>query len=378
MRRVRERILELDGLRGLAIFQVILFHYFYYFPEANYRPVGFIRNAFFWFERSIALGWTGVDLFFVLSGFLIGGILLGARDSPNYFKTFYLRRFFRIIPLYYAWIVLYITAAIVVRFEGADTSSRLYLLPLFLQNFGVVKYALPAFFWFAATWSLAVEEQFYLISPLVIRLLSRRWLYWFLGAVIFMAPLLRLIVRRIPYLGHDSAYVLMPCRADALAMGILAAMGWRNVGFRSWLAAHTSLLYGISGLFLAGVIAFGWYSPHMFSLPMQSLGYTWMAAFYTAVLLLALTVPTGPLAFIARTGWLRELGKISYCLYIIHEGIRYLCQAMFRFAGFGQSWQQIAANLPALLIVFLVARLSWKYFEHPLLLRGHEYRYFPR
>jgi peptidoglycan/LPS O-acetylase OafA/YrhL len=91
------RIPELDGLRGFAILQVISVHYFYN-PDAN-LPAGL-----HFLQRLFALGWTGVDLFFVLSGFLIGGILLDARDSPNYFKTFYIRRFFRIAPLYYFWL----------------------------------------------------------------------------------------------------------------------------------------------------------------------------------------------------------------------------------------------------------------------------------
>jgi peptidoglycan/LPS O-acetylase OafA/YrhL len=89
---VTRRIPELDGLRGFAILIVVLLHYFYK-PGVPAPPV-FTR-----FQSLFRLGWTGVDLFFVLSGFLIGGILLNARDSPNYFKTFYIRRFFRIIPI---------------------------------------------------------------------------------------------------------------------------------------------------------------------------------------------------------------------------------------------------------------------------------------
>src|SRR5580700_8324906 len=93
------RILELDGLRGIAILIVMVGHYFAV-PGAGITS--FLDG--YWFR----LGWTGVDLFFVISGFLIGGILLDVRDSPRYFKTFYIRRFFRIIPLYYAWIGIYV------------------------------------------------------------------------------------------------------------------------------------------------------------------------------------------------------------------------------------------------------------------------------
>jgi peptidoglycan/LPS O-acetylase OafA/YrhL len=100
--------MELDGLRAVAIAMVVLRHYFYYSHGETHRPSGFIRGADVHFEQLIALGWTGVDLFFVLSDFLIGGILLDARSLPSYFKTFHLRRFYRIIPLYYGGIVCYL------------------------------------------------------------------------------------------------------------------------------------------------------------------------------------------------------------------------------------------------------------------------------
>jgi peptidoglycan/LPS O-acetylase OafA/YrhL len=382
------RIPELDGIRGVAILLVVLFHYFYYYPDASYQPVGLIRKVLFEFERCTSLGWTGVDLFFVLSGFLIGGILLDVRSSPSYFKTFYLRRFYRIAPLYYAWILIYFVAVLLARsvfrtgnssFGGTATSSRLYLLPFFLQNFGGVGYSTFGRAWFEPTWSLAVEEQFYLVAPLVIWLFSRRWLYWLLGLLIFSAPILRLWVRyHVPATGFEPAYELTPCRADALAMGMLAALLWRNSAFRSWLSDHTHLLYGLAGVSLTGVFVLWRYSPLYWSFAMESIGYTWIAGFYTMILLLALGTPSGPVARLARTGWLRELGRLSYCLYIIHTGVAYSCQALLRIGvRHVESWQTVLANVPAALAVFLIARFSWSYFEHPLLRRGHAYRYFP-
>jgi peptidoglycan/LPS O-acetylase OafA/YrhL len=99
--RLRARIQELDGLRGLAILLVLIVHFIS--QEGSTAPHSFPS----YLQRIVAMGWTGVDLFFVLSGFLIGGILMDVR-SPTYFRTFYIRRFFRIVPIYYAWIVLYI------------------------------------------------------------------------------------------------------------------------------------------------------------------------------------------------------------------------------------------------------------------------------
>jgi len=102
------RIPALDGLRGAAILLVVVWHYFYFYPDPNHHPANLLPKIYVYFERCIAIGWIGVDLFFVLSGFLIGGILLEVRTSHLYFKTFYLRRFFRIIPVYYAWIGIYL------------------------------------------------------------------------------------------------------------------------------------------------------------------------------------------------------------------------------------------------------------------------------
>jgi peptidoglycan/LPS O-acetylase OafA/YrhL len=93
----KSRVPELDGLRGLAIFLVVLFHYVSQEGDAAATASRFL-------QRFAILGWSGVDLFFVLSGFLIGGILIDARASSFYYRTFYARRFFRIIPLYYLWI----------------------------------------------------------------------------------------------------------------------------------------------------------------------------------------------------------------------------------------------------------------------------------
>src|SRR5947208_17194885 len=99
---LKQRVPELDGLRGLAVSSVVIFHYIS--QEGQLVPGTFPALL----QRFVIMGWTGVDLFFVLSGFLIGGILIDARDSPTYFKAFYVRRFFRIIPIYYLWIVLYL------------------------------------------------------------------------------------------------------------------------------------------------------------------------------------------------------------------------------------------------------------------------------
>src|SRR5262249_24162040 len=145
------RIPEHDGLRGTAIFLVLTYHYVDTITVTH--QVGFR----YYVEHLFRLGWTGVDLFFVLSGFLIGGILRDVRSSSSYFRTFYIRRFFRIIPLYYAWILAYIllvsvagAAVLAQANRGALTkpNALIYEHFLFLQNFSLLKFAGLASAWF--------------------------------------------------------------------------------------------------------------------------------------------------------------------------------------------------------------------------------------
>src|SRR5215467_15034029 len=98
----KQRLIELDGLRGFALIMILVFHAVS--QEGDYPAGTFLH----YLQRSCGMGWTALDLFFVLSGFLIGGILMDAREAPSYFKTFYIRRVFRIVPVYFAWVLLYV------------------------------------------------------------------------------------------------------------------------------------------------------------------------------------------------------------------------------------------------------------------------------
>src|SRR5260370_19570686 len=167
------RIPELDGIRGIAIGMVLIAHCF----AIVSRPGSALAYALV----PLRLDWTGVDLFFVLSGFLIGGILLDARESSNYFRVFYTRRFFRIVPIYAVLLVcagftIYLSDARIFRRYEEMLTGRLpwwYFLT-FAQNIGMSIHKVWGTFPLGVTWSLAVEEQFYLTLPLLIRFLDRR------------------------------------------------------------------------------------------------------------------------------------------------------------------------------------------------------------
>jgi peptidoglycan/LPS O-acetylase OafA/YrhL len=371
------RVPELDGLRGLAILLVIVCHYV---ANAQHRQLGVWAH---WALSGLSFGWSGVDLFFVLSGFLIGGILLDARSAPHYFRAFYMRRVHRILPVYYSWTLLYgvVVCAAVWMLPGRlpYTGQDLKQIPvflLFLQNLRLGM-PVPVWVWFGVMWSLAVEEQFYLLAPPLIRILSVRKLVWVLGATVCIAPLLRFLVFGFFSPGTYLSTMLMPCRADTLAMGILLAIGWRAPWFRVFLVERRALLQGVLSVLTLGVAGLLWWFAHPLSFMTVIVGYTWLAFFYGCLLLVVLSQTQGWIAGVMRWKMLRGLGTISYCVYVIHLTFNHLAHQML-LHGEPEIYnaQGVAVTLLALVLTLVVASLSWRYFEKPLIRRGHAYSYW--
>jgi peptidoglycan/LPS O-acetylase OafA/YrhL len=374
-RELAGRIPELDGLRGLAIALVIICHYV---GNAEHAELGR------WIHRmlsALTVGWSGVDLFFVLSGFLIGGILLDARDSPHYFRAFYMRRVFRILPIYYGWTLLYgvlaLSALWLVPGRIPLTSHDLLQVPLhllFLQNIWIGMTPWP-WIWFVVTWSLAVEEQFYLLAPLLIRFVSLRTLVPILVAIICLAPALRFAIFR--WTGNPfTASMPMPCRADALAWGILLAAGWRQPAFRAFLEGHRLLAKRVLLFLFLGIAALLWWLARPAGVLTLTVGMSWLAVFYSCLLLVVLSQTEGRLAGAMRWPLLRRLGVVSYCVYILHDTFnqvahRVILHAVPRIYDL----RGVAVTLLSLVLTIAVAAVSWRYFEKPLIRRGHSYTY---
>jgi len=201
------RLRQLDAVRGIAILLVIFHNQSQKYPSLH-------------LQRLFADGWMGVDLFFVLSGFLITGILVDAKTSDGYFKNFYARRCLRIWPLYYSLIVFMFVVVPWLRPSDAHTiferSSPWWAYPLFLQNF-LIKAPTDATGPLAVTWSLAIEEQFYLVWPLVIRYCSEAQVRRMAVAVMCLSPILRFFLSF-----HDvNLYTNVFCRLDGLMAGAL-------------------------------------------------------------------------------------------------------------------------------------------------------------
>jgi len=367
------RIPELDGLRGFAIFLVILYHYIAIVPHGRSHSLSSMAGT------ALGLGASGVDLFFILSGFLIGGILLEYKQSEHYYQTFYLRRFHRIVPLYYAWIILF---AIISVWDQRFTLQRPYWIYFaFLQNYFYLQSFMQST-WFNATWSLAVEEQFYLLTPPIIRNCRPRRLIQVLLSVAAVSFMLRLfLLMRLGDAGHNywglrAAYFATPSRADDLALGMLTAIAWRTPRAMQWIMEHLSfvkktLIFCVVSLLLT--LKWMLMPDSFFQL---SAGLSLFGAIFALLLLISLTDREGMIARIFRLRVLRELGRVSYCVYIIHMAVnwavhKYLRDDLPRF----DSLRSIAVTLLALGVTLMIAELSWHYFEHPLIQRGHQYKY---
>jgi peptidoglycan/LPS O-acetylase OafA/YrhL len=372
--KASKRIPALDGLRGVAILMVLLRH----------SVAGSDSSSWFWSAllRSLRLTWSGVDLFFVLSGFLIGGILLDARRSPRYFRTFYLRRAFRILPVYYLFLAFYFSRHLPIHFlprvlaDASPLSIPFFSFLTFTHNFWMA-----ALGWFGAwaiapTWSLAIEEQFYLTIPFLIRWLQTKSLYIALGCVLIGAPILRAILPRLINHGNFANYVLMPCRADALSMGILTALLYRNSQFRDWIAQKLWLLHGITLVALAGLLCLNFSAWDQYKGPMATGGLSCLAFFYACILLSVVCGFNPVLEKALRFKPLMLLGTVAYCTYLVHAPLMQAFRAVLR-TGFnlspGITWP--IGGIFGIVAAIGIASMSWAILEKPLLAWARRYEY---
>jgi len=374
---LKGRIPELDGLRGIAIGLVLMHHYF--FQAIDTRPA----TIFSYLQAAGRLAWSGVDLFFVLSGFLIGGILLDARKSSNYFRVFYTRRFFRIIPLYFAFLAIVFCLSALGRFGVTSDflwmfQNRLPWLPhfFFLQNFWMAAYTSLGAIGLTVTWSLAIEEQFYLTLPPLVRFLSPRLLAYALAAGILLAPASRIALHAFAPSHHLAWFALMPCRADALLLGVLGAALLRDEWWKLWLEKNRRLLLFVLVPLAVGLAILTRRSPDPFGYDMLTVGYSWLALFYLCVLLCALLFRESWFGACLRWGWLTWLGSIAYGTYLFHDFIRQALRGLYYSGPPGGSTPiQIAISVLALVLTLGLCRLSWVFFEKPLIQIGHRTRY---
>ena len=346
-----DHIPALDGLRGIAALLVLAVHTD---MPLTRRPM-------------LKEGWVGVDLFFVLSGFLITRILLKSRNSPRYFTNFYARRVLRIWPVYFAIVLLVFAFERFGRLQAHTTTWGWLVLATFTQNFYFGAYgwdSLPD--WLGPTWSLGIEEQFYLVWPLLVRTCSLATLKKVCLAVIFITPFIRALVA---YYWHhdDGTLVLTFCRLDTLCFGTLLAIGFESgdLRFSNWvqrLSLPAMALFIISEKFASQLIC-------------ETFLYSLLAIAFAgtlAVCLAPITARSNRFVIALFTfGPLRFVGRVSYCLYLVHEMVFAIAAShpaqriASQVLGWHPSgWSQIVVNWT---LSLLVATLSWYLFESPIL-----------
>ena len=323
---------QIDGLRAFAFLAV------------------FIHNAF-----EAPMLWTGVDLFFVISGFLITGILFSIKQAQPgaFFRAFYIRRVFRILPPYFfALVIAYLLLPIKV-------AGTWYWYAFFAANIGHGFEILPRSP-LSHTWSLAVEEQFYLTWPLLLFFLRGRTVVALLAGVVVTAPILRgFFTFYVP--GPFVIYTQTPFRADLLAAGCLVFLAWRQ-GYldRFRPAAFLAMIWAAAAFVL---LTFrpefrGGANSVLFNI----LGYSLSTCFFTSLFIYVVTGTSGLLHAVLTNRALRYIGSISYMMYLLHKPALAVSQHL-------RTSVVIEAGV-ALVATVAAASLTWHFGEKQIMQMG--------
>jgi peptidoglycan/LPS O-acetylase OafA/YrhL len=330
------RIARLDGLRGIAIALVIAFHALHF-----------------------SFGWIGVDLFFVLSGYLVTAILRRDRGNDIYWKPFYIKRATRILP---PFLVALLLCAIFYRQEWHEL--RYYYL-FTLANFGLIPYEGGKAF--GALWSLSVEEHFYLLWPLAIRRLGSRVLVPLLLCVLFIEPIARGVITPFTHT-YWITYALTPFRLDGLAAGALLAITLESPP--KWLASWSGRVGIAALLVITGLALTHHFNSKDNTVFFNIFGYTLTAIGSASLLAFTLLHERSWVSSVLENRVLTFLGTISYGLYLFHPFIF----SRFAIVAEHYGWHHHAVLLPiALPFALVLCWLSFRFFELPMISLGHRW-----
>ncbi len=369
------RIPALDGVRGIAILLVLTYHFSWalgfgtQFPD---RALG----------RVLSVGWAGVDLFFVLSGFLITGILLNAREGSGYFRTFYARRVLRIFPLYYGFLFMMIVVLPELPFlrdnHGLQTLRHHQLIYwTYLYNVAISLHPGVDLGPYANghLWSLAIEEQFYLIWPFVVLVLGRRALASFCVLSIVAAPVIRygLLHGAVPDLQNVfAASTLMPARMDTLALGALIAVIYRDPDLVRK-AARWALPVGVVAISALVILDLNRHGLSLLDERVLMYGLSGVTLTFGAVVMLVVGGVPGTLQSVMANRVLTFFGRYSYGLYVLHFQIMEELKKQaanhdwVRSVGGSFIPFDLAFTAVALTLSVSAAWLSWQLFEKQVL-----------
>ncbi len=327
-----KRITQLDGLRGIAILAVFVYHAF-----------------------DAPLMWAGVDLFFVLSGYLITGILLRSKDqnakgdaNTGFFGPFYLRRARRILPPYCLFLLM------VSLFFTVPWAHIWYWYAFFAANVANALHKNDVIA-MAPLWSLAVEEQFYFVWPWVVLRTSPKTLKHIALGIILVAPVIRAICT--PFLSSNApVYTLTPFRADTLACGAFIAIS--EIQDPEWIKLHRRAggICAVTAAFILAALSM----MHNFrhnnnTVFFNTVGYSLVVLIFGGTLVWVLGSGKGFTSAVLNFKPLRYLGVISYTFYLFHEGVLVLVGQHFH--------SKVLVFIVSAAIITAISAVSWTYYE---------------
>jgi len=351
---LESRIPELYVIRAVAIWMVILVHVVTGFPNPE-GALSFLPGSV---QVAIGHGWLGVDLFFMLSGFLITGILLETRERPHYFRNFYARRFLRIMPLYFTMVLVW---ALFYHHYG----RYLLMSSVFGANLAPVFHvAVPH--GPTVLWSLAVEEHFYFLWPLIVLLVDRKKLLWLCAAIFIGCPILRGICALKGV--NPGAIIVLSCfRFDGLATGAAIAIWARSARFdrktAHVIAAICLAMLCVVTIAGSGHGIFGTKTP-------VGLAFTYTQAYFAFAIpfVLALVYRGTVWTSILRNPFMQLSGALSYCLYLIHLSIGDGYQALLANRFHLRPTETVLVRAAVIIsLSFAIAALSRRFLEQPCL-----------
>lgn len=354
----------IDGLRGLAVLLVLWFHSSYFSYEMG--PVDFegFTRIYYFFSM---LGQTGVDLFFVLSGFLITGILLDTAQNKDRLKNFYIRRALRIFPLYYMAMIVFLFYLIALKGESLFDFRVLSHL-LYIQNWSSGN-SLDSFMLINHTWSLAVEEQFYLFWPILLFSFLRKSVKHLIAlcvCVILFSFGLRYLMNELSY--YKLAYFVTLCRLDGLVLGSLLSvvcLHYRQILYEN----RKYFLYGGGLSFIILCWFFFTYATALnahftlikYGLFLCSISYTSLVAY------IFLSGNQNGLVKFFSLELFRRFGRVGYGIYMFHAPVMILMAQFFLKYKLSYWENHIVLFLIGLSVSYALALLSYTYFEKPIL-----------
>jgi peptidoglycan/LPS O-acetylase OafA/YrhL len=354
---------ELDSLRGVAILLVLFFHGFSFkLGEGHLTGVPHL------FVVTTGGGWMGVNLFFVLSGFLITGILLDSKSRPDFYKRFYIRRALRILPAYYALLILLLLISWMHLLHSRQVGLPFVALSFVYLSNVTALFGVPA--QYAALWSLAVEEHFYLLWPTVVRNISARAVALSGLTVFLVCPTLRALAYHFGY-AYGASYTWLV--TDGLAIGaVLGALSRGRLSKRKAMRQFSTLCMAVGMAMLTLGAPFGiWFGRTFLGGVFRP---TALNLFFAGVLGATLLLGSSHRKWLVRWAPLSFLGEISYGLYLIHmlmfDIVSDLSMHYFPKATASLSYHfghMVLRFVVATALAVGVAFFSRKYFEQPFL-----------